>query len=472
MYPFGRGAPEPCLNHSMDGVMEKKLFGTDGIRGVANKEPMTAETALKVGMALGRLIHAADGGQPAGAVLVGRDTRVSGSMLEAALTAGICSMGVHTLSTGILPTPAIAYLTKTMRGSAGAVISASHNPYQDNGLKFFFSDGFKLSEALETEIENLVHGPVTELSCPIPEGIGVAEHLVDALTRYVVFLKSCFPASVDLSGFKVAVDGANGAAYRAAPQTLEELGASVVTTAVSPDGKNINAGCGSLHPEGLQRLVLETSANVGIALDGDADRVIFVDEKGVVVNGDQIMGLIAWDMQGRGILNSNTVVATVMSNIGLEAALKDIGAHLVRTAVGDKYVVREMREKGFNFGGEQSGHLIFLDHTTSGDGMLSALQVIRVMVETGKPLSELAARVTMFPQVLKNVRVKSRRDLGTIPPVTAVIHEAQGRLKDNGRILVRYSGTELLCRVMAEGENEDVVNSVVDMVVDAISQHV
>ncbi|HTY25182.1 MAG TPA: phosphoglucosamine mutase [Desulfomonilaceae bacterium] len=449
--------------------MNQRLFGTDGVRGVANLEPMTAETALKLGRAIAYLAL----GQPGKRhrILVGKDTRLSCYMLETALSAGICSMGADVLLVGPIPTPGIAFLTTNMRCDAGVVISASHNPFQDNGIKFFSRDGFKLSDELEDKIEEMIFSNNIDEVRPTAERVGKISRIEDALGRYVVFLKNSYPRHMILDGISMVLDCANGAAYKAAPLVFEELGADVTTLGVQPDGHNINRGCGSLAPEVMCAEVRRTGAHLGIALDGDGDRVIFADEHGTEVDGDQIMGLVAWDMINNGELNKGTLVATVMSNIGLEIAMKEMGGTLVRTPVGDRYVVERMRKDGFNFGGEQSGHLIFLDKNTSGDGILSALQVLKVMQHTGKPLSELAARVKKYPQVLKNVEVAARRDLNDVPAVRKVIEECTDRLKDRGRLLVRYSGTQAMCRVMAEGEDEEEVKLVVNMVVDAISRN-
>ncbi|MBI5571931.1 MAG: phosphoglucosamine mutase [Desulfomonile tiedjei] len=449
--------------------MAKRLFGTDGVRGVANLEPMTAETALKLGRAIAYVARE----QPCvrHRVLVGKDTRRSCYMLEHALCAGICSMGADALLVGPMPTPGIAFLTANMRCDAGAVISASHNPFQDNGIKFFGSDGFKLSDEREEDIERLIGSPRLDEIRPTAAEIGRAVRIDDALGRYIVYAKNSFPGSMTLDGVKMVLDCANGAAYRAAPLVFAELGADVRPLGVHPDGLNINHNCGSLYPQVMCDAVRQSHADLGVALDGDADRAIFSDEKGNEVDGDQIMCLIASDMMVRGLLQKNTLVATVMSNIGLEIAMREMGGTLVRTPVGDRYVVEHMRQGGYNFGGEQSGHLIFLDHSTTGDGILAALQVMRVMQETGKPLSELASRVKKFPQFLKNVEVRTKRNLDEIPELRKVIRESNERLKGNGRLLVRYSGTQLLCRVMAEGENEDEVRSLVDTVADAISKH-
>jgi phosphoglucosamine mutase len=450
-------------------MRQNRLFGTDGVRGVANLEPMTAETALKLGRAIAHLASI----QPSKRhrVLVGKDTRLSCYMLENALSSGICSMGVDVLLVGPMPTPGIAFLTGNMRCGAGVVISASHNPFQDNGIKFFSQDGFKLSDELEDEIERMITSNHIDEIRPTAEKIGKAVRIDDALGRYVVFVKNTFPRELTLEGMRIVLDCANGAAYKAAPLVFEELGADVQALGVEPDGHNINRNCGSLHPEVMSEEVKRTQAHIGVALDGDADRVIFSDERGTEVNGDQIMGVIAWDMIRRGELKKKTLAATVMSNVGLDLAMKEMGGTLVRTPVGDRYVVERMKQDGLNFGGEQSGHLIFLDQNTSGDGILSALQVMRVIVQTGKPLSELAQRVKQFPQVLKNVAVREKRELAEIPEVARVMSEAEKRLSDSGRLLVRYSGTQLVCRVMAEGENEDEVELVVEMVADAISRN-
>lgn len=430
---------------------------------------MTALAALNLGRALAYVTSR----QPRSTrrILVGKDTRISGDMLESALCAGICSMGADALRVGCMPTPGIAFLTANMRCDAGTVISASHNPYQDNGIKFFARDGFKLSDDAEEEIESLLISHELDAAAALPDRIGRIGNVEDALGRYIVFVKNSVPRGMTFDGIDLVLDCANGAAYRAAPQVFEEMGASVQGLSMSPDGVNINLDCGSLHTERLRELVRQTHAHLGVALDGDADRVIFADEKGNEVDGDQIMGLIAENMIGHGQLSKDTLVTTVMSNIGLEIALREMGGSLVRTPVGDRYVVERMRRDGLNFGGEQSGHLIFLDHNTSGDGILSALQVIRIMKETGKPLSELAQRVQRFPQVLKNVEVKTRRDWNEIPELRKVIEECNDKLKGSGRLLVRYSGTQLLCRVMAEGENEDTVREMVDTVADAVSKY-
>jgi len=430
---------------------------------------MTAETAMKLGRAIGYVAL----GQPGERhrILVGKDTRISCYMLETALSAGICSMGVDVLLVGPIPTPGIAFLTNNMRCDAGAVISASHNPFQDNGIKFFAKDGFKLSDEVEQKIEEMIFSENIDQIRPTGGRIGKISRIDDALGRYVVFVKNSFPRHMILDGISIVLDCANGASYKAAPLVFEELGAKIISLGVNPDGQNINHKCGSLHPEVMSAEVRRMGAHLGIALDGDGDRVIFADEHGAEVDGDRIMGLIAWDMMKRSELNKNTLVATVMSNLGLEIAMKEMGGTLVRTLVGDRYVVERMRKDGYNFGGEQSGHLIFLDRNTSGDGILSALQVLRVMRDTGKPLSELASRVKKYPQILKNIEVTVKRDLNEVPAVRKTIEECSNRLKDRGRLLVRYSGTQSMCRVMAEGEDEEEVKLVVNMVADAISRN-
>ncbi len=449
--------------------MPKKLFGTDGIRGLANVAPVTVEMAVKLGRAIGHISPKDKKGHAR--VLIGKDTRVSSDMLEMALASGVCSVGADAVLAGHLPTPGVAFLTRNMRCAAGAVISASHNPFEDNGIKFFSSAGYKLSDDLEERIESLMELPTQQSDGPTGKGVGRTISLDDSVGRYVVFLKKCVPDKLSLEDFRIAVDCANGAAFKAAPMVFEELGASITTISSAPDGFNINRDCGSLHPERLCQIVRDEGADLGIALDGDADRAIFSDENGNVVDGDKIMGLIAKYLSEKGELKKNTLVATVMSNMGLEVAMKSIGVHMTRTQVGDRFVVEKMLEDGLNFGGEQSGHLIFLDHNTSGDGIQSALQVLRVMKETGKKLSELASLVSRFPQILENIQVSSRKDLESIPAVKKVLDECRSELGETGRILVRYSGTQSLCRVMAEGEDEQKVRWAVDSLKEAIVRH-
>jgi phosphoglucosamine mutase len=434
----------------------RRLFGTDGVRGVANVYPMTAEMALRLGRALAYLVRS---GPHRHRIVVGKDTRLSGYMLEQAIASGISSMGVDVMLSGPLPTPGIAFLTESMRADAGVVISASHNPYQDNGIKFFSRDGFKLPDEMELRIERLVLDAAEDDAGtedfralrPTATRIGKAKRIDDAIGRYVVFLKSIFPKELTLDGLTVVVDCAHGAAYHVAPAVFEELGAKVIPVGVRPDGKNINDGCGAVHPEGMVRAILKHGADLGLALDGDADRVILADEKGRVVDGDAIMALVGRDLIRRGTLAKRTVVATVMSNLGLERALAGVRGRVVRTAVGDRYVVEEMRRAGYNFGGEQSGHLIFLDHVTTGDGVAAALNVLAVMQREGRPLSALARCFEPVPQALVNVAVREKRPLAELPEVAKAIAAVERALGGDGRVLVRFSGTENKVRVLVEG---------------------
>ncbi len=446
--------------------MKKKLFGTDGVRGVANIYPMTTEMALQLGRAAAYTFM--KGGNRRHRIVIGKDTRLSGYMLENALVAGICSMGVDVLQVGPLPTPGIAYITASMRADAGVVISASHNAYQDNGIKFFSKDGFKLPDEVELELEDLIFSKKIESLRPIASEVGKAFRLDDARGRYVVFLKNSFPKDLDLHGLKIVLDCANGAAYRVAPAVLEELGAQVIPMGVSPNGTNINANCGSLHPELLAEAVVANRAHLGIALDGDADRVIFVDEFGNEVDGDHIMAICAIDMLQQERLAKKTLVATVMSNMGLDIALRKAGGKVVKTAVGDRYVVEEMLRHGYNLGGEQSGHMIFLDHNTTGDGMISALQVLAIMQRSGRSLADLAGVMISLPQVLVNVRVEERKPLEEVPAVQKVIASIEERLGDTGRVLVRYSGTEPLLRVMIEGQDKYQITEMAQEIAGAI----
>ena len=425
-----------------------KLFGTDGVRGVANVYPMTAEMAMQLGRALAHIIR---NGKHRHRVIIGKDTRLSGYMLEQALAAGIMSMGVDVDLVGPLPTPAIANITTSMRADAGAVISASHNPYQDNGIKFFWRDGFKLPDETEARIEALIADGTMDDMRPTATQIGGAKRLDDAGGRYIVFLKNTFPRELTLEGLTLVADCANGAAYRVVPEVLEELGAKVIKLGVEPDGKNINHKCGATYPEPMAKAVLKHGAHLGIAVDGDADRLIVVDEKGEVVDGDAIMAICARELMRRKELKKNTLVTTVMSNVGLERAVQGLGVEVVRTRVGDRYVVEEMRKNGYNFGGEQSGHLIFLDQSTTGDGTLAALQVLTVMCRSGKPMSELTKIFQPVPQTLLNVEVKSRRELSELPTVLEAIKRVEGKLGAEGRVLVRFSGTEAKARVLIEG---------------------
>ncbi|HTG82174.1 MAG TPA: phosphoglucosamine mutase [Geobacteraceae bacterium] len=445
----------------------KKLFGTDGVRGVANVYPMTSEMAMQIGRAAA---HIFKNGHKRHRIVIGKDTRLSGYMIENALAAGICSMGVDVLLVGPLPTPGIANITSSMRADAGVVISASHNPFQDNGIKFFSRDGYKLPDEMELRMEELIFSKKIDSLRPIATEVGKAFRIDDAVGRYVVFLKSTFPKDLDLAGMKIVLDCANGAAYKVAPAVLEELGAEVIPVGVKPNGTNINAGCGSLHPEVISEAVKEHRADLGIALDGDADRVIFVDEFGSEVDGDHIMAICATDMLSQKKLRKNTLVATVMSNMGLDIAVKKAGGKIVKTAVGDRYVVEEMLRKGYNLGGEQSGHMIFLDHNTTGDGMLSALQVLAIMRRQNKALSELAGVMTSLPQVLVNVRVAERTDIMTIPEVAGLVRDVERQLDDMGRILIRYSGTEPLLRIMLEGPDKMQIAGWAKEIADLVEQ--
>ncbi|MGB7971069.1 MAG: phosphoglucosamine mutase [Candidatus Deferrimicrobiaceae bacterium] len=443
--------------------MRRKLFGTDGVRGVANNDPMTVETAMALGQAVAYSFRNQAGRHK---IVIGKDTRLSGYMFETALAAGICSMGGDVLLVGPLPTPGIAFLTHSMRADAGVVISASHNPYQDNGIKFFGRDGFKLPDHLEEKIEMLMMGEqLKEVRPPSPQ-IGRAQRIDDATGRYIVYLKNTFPRHLTLEGLKIVIDCAHGAAYRIAPLVFQELGADVIPLGVSPSGLNINEKCGSLYPELVSAKVRELRADIGISLDGDADRVIVVDHKGQVVDGDRTMAICAEDMVRRKKLKKNTVVATVMSNLGLELFLRERKIRIVRAPVGDRYVVEAMRAGGYNFGGEQSGHLVFLDHATTGDGILAALQVLAVMVESGKRLADLGAKMTVIPQMLVNLKLKQRVPLENLPGFRKTVAEFEKKLGARGRILVRYSGTEPLLRIMVEGEDrsetEHIVNALAE----------
>ncbi|HKV55446.1 MAG TPA: phosphoglucosamine mutase [Candidatus Binataceae bacterium] len=444
----------------------QKLFGTDGVRGVANLEPITSETALRLGRALAHVFKNRGGRHRR--ILIGKDTRLSGYMLETAMASGICSMGVDVLLVGPLPTPGIAFLTRSMRADAGVVISASHNPYQDNGIKFFSRDGFKLDDETECAIEELVFddGALTRFRAAGSD-IGKAARIDDAIGRYLVFLKTCVPRSVTFEGVKIVIDCANGAGYKVGPDALEELGAEVIAIGVEPDGTNINEGCGAVHLDRLRETVLASHAQVGVALDGDGDRALFVDERGALFDGDDVMALLGARMAAEGRLKDNTVVATVMSNFGLDLALKRGGARLVRTDVGDPAVAREMRANSYNLGGEQSGHVIFMDHSTTGDGLITAMLLLSHMVETATPLSELRA-MRRVPQVLENVPVRERVPLEGIPEVARAIASAELRLEGRGRLLVRYSGTEMLARVMVEGDDEGGISEIARQIAAAI----
>ncbi len=441
--------------------MERRLFGTDGIRGIANVEPMTVETAMRVGQALARLCKKKNGENRI-KIVIGKDTRLSGYMLETAIASGICSMGADVLLVGPLPTPGIAFLTSSMRADAGVVISASHNPYYDNGIKIFSADGYKLPDSDEAWLEKAIKASDRGEVTATRDEVGKAFRVDDAIGRYVVFLKGTFPRKYDLDGMKIAVDCANGAAYRVAPAVFEELGAKVYPVGVSPDGMNINRDCGSLFPERVREEVLKTGADIGISFDGDADRVVFVDHNGEILDGDNTLALCALHLKSKGILKKDTVVATIMSNFALDATLKRHGIKVVRSKVGDRYVMEAMREGGYNLGGEQSGHLIFLDYNTTGDGILTALQVLSIMVETEKPLSDLAKLFEPFPQIQRNIPITRKVDLEKIPPIREKIDDVRRVLKDKGRIVLRYSGTEPILRLMIEGESEREIKELVD----------
>jgi phosphoglucosamine mutase len=446
--------------------MTRKLFGTDGIRGTANLDPMTAEMAMKLGMAAGRHFTRGDHRH---VVVIGKDTRLSGYLIEPALTAGFISVGMDVVLLGPLPTPAVAMLTRSMRADLGVMISASHNPYQDNGIKLFGPDGFKLSDEDELTIESSMFNGLDTYRVG-SDHLGRAKRLDDAGGRYIEYAKYTFPRGLRLDGLKIVVDCANGAAYKVAPTVLWELGAEVIPLAVNPDGFNINKGCGSLHTEAMREQVVAHGAHLGIALDGDADRVVLCDELGHMIDGDQLMALIGdlWHRSGQ--LKGGGIVATVMSNLGLERFLDQRGLKTIRTSVGDRYVLEHMRREGFNVGGEQSGHIILSDHSTTGDGLVAGLQVLAALVQSGKPASEMLRLFTPLPQVLKNVRVAkgSVAEVLAAPAVESAIKDAESRLKGQGRLLIRKSGTEPLIRVMAEGEDKAVVESAVDGIVDVI----
>ncbi len=431
----------------------RKLFGTDGVRGVANIEPVTAETALKLGRAAAHVFKSrapTPKGHGRHKIVIGKDTRLSGYMLENAIAAGILSMGVDVLLIGPLPTPGVAYITRSLRADAGLVLTASHNPYEDNGIKFFRDDGYKLDDSIEAEIEGLVFSGRIENIRPTAGEIGKAMRIDDALGRYVEFAKAAFPKGMTLEGLRVVVDAGNGATYKSTPCVLRELGARVTVLNNAPDGANINKDCGSTHPEVICEAVRKLSADIGISHDGDGDRVLLCDEHGVLVDGDDVLAITALDWLGRGQLRKNTLVATVMSNLGLDHTIRQAGGKVMRTQVGDRYVIEAMMKEDLNVGGEQSGHMIFRDFTTTGDGIISALQVLRIIMDSGKPLSKLRQVVTKFPQVVINVRVKAKPSWDTLPDVMELVKEAETKLADNGRVLLRYSGTEPKARLLIE----------------------
>jgi len=463
--PSKQSNPPAAAEHGAARSNERKLFGTDGIRGVANEFPMTPEIAFKVGCAIA---HVAKRDSRPAKVLIGKDTRVSGYMLETALASGVCAMGGRVLLCGPIPTPAVAYLTNSMRADAGVVISASHNPFEDNGIKLFGSDGFKFPDETEVDIERLMEDGLLERARPTGDRIGRAERVEAAGGRYVTNVKATFPRDLRLDGVKIVVDAANGAAYKVAPLVFTELGADVIALGVKPNGRNINKGCGALHPQAMREVVMARGAAIGIALDGDADRLIVVDETGEVVDGDVIMALCAAQMMKRGELRNGALVATVMSNLGLERAVGKMGAKLIRTPVGDRYVVEAMRTGGYVFGGEQSGHLIFLDHASTGDGLVAALQLLSIMVREGRPLSELARKaMSRVPQVLEAVTLKARRPIEAMGQLSKAIASHEAALGQEGRILVRWSGTEPKLRVMVEGPEEQWIKTIAQELCEA-----
>jgi len=450
---------------------------------------MTSEMALCLGRAIARVLqngvdqpnHTAGRSRPPSLtkilggdkehrykILIGKDTRLSGYMLETALASGICSMGADVQLVGPLPTPGVAFLTRSMRADAGVVISASHNPYQDNGIKFFSWDGFKLPDEIEARMEAMIFNGETEKNRPTASRIGKAFRISDAVGRYIVFLKNCFPRHLTLEGLRIVADCGHGAAYRVVPEVLAELGAEVIPIGVHPDGENINRRCGALYPETARDVLLHEKADFAVSFDGDADRAIFVDETGEILDGDHVLAMCAKDMHEKGILKGQTVVSTVMSNLGLELALKPLGVKVARTQVGDRYVVERMLEGGYNLGGEQSGHIVFLDHNTTGDGAITCLQVLALMMEKGKQLGELKNIMVRLPQVLLNVQVREKKDLSAMPRVKKRIADVQRRLKGRGRTLVRYSGTEMLARVMLEGEDEGQIRQMAEEIADEI----
>ena len=445
--------------------MSSRFFGTDGVRGRVGTYPMLPEVALRLGLAAGSYFRKGDRRHR---VVIGKDTRLSGYIYEYALASGLCASGMDVFLVGPIPTPAVAFLTRNMRADFGIVISASHNPYNDNGIKFFDSRGFKLPDSVEDAIAAMVENHDHKWQYPASDAVGRTFKIGDSLGRYIVALKNSFPQHLSLEGMRVVIDCANGANYKVGPMALEELGAQVVKIGTSPDGLNINEGCGSLFPGKTADKVLACGADIGLALDGDADRLIVVDETGVVLDGDQIMAVCAADMMRRNALPGKKLVATVMSNMALEVFMREMGGSLIRTAVGDRYVVEAMREHGAALGGEQSGHLVFMEHNTTGDGLLAGLQLLRIMRETGKKLSELAGQLRLFPQVLLNVKVKTKKPFDSMPAIMAATQRAEKELGGRGRVLLRYSGTESLARVMVEGEDRDMVERLAQTIAECV----
>jgi len=454
---------------------ERKLFGTDGVRGVANIEPVTAETALKLGRAAAHVfktLRPTPRGHERHKIVVGKDTRLSGYMLESAISAGILSMGVDVLLIGPLPTPGVAYITRSLRADAGLVLTASHNPYEDNGIKFFHHDGYKLDDAIEKQIEDLVFSGAIEAIRPTAGEIGKAMRIEDALGRYVEFVKAAFPKGMTLEGLRVVGDVGNGATYKSTPCVLRELGAKVTVLNNQPDGTNINLNCGSLYPDQMCEAVRKRGADVGIAHDGDGDRVQLCDETGALVDGDDVLAITGLDWLQRGELKKKTLVATVMSNLGLDHLIRAHGGEVVRTAVGDRYVLEKMCADDLNVGGEQSGHMIFRDFSTTGDGIVSALQVLRIMMDTGRPLSELRRVFTKFPQVVANVRVKAKPAWETLPEVMTLVRQAEQTLGQNGRVLLRYSGTEPKARLLIEGRDGQQIQQLAEPILQKLRERI
>jgi len=454
-------------------VKPQKLFGTDGIRGTSNQFPMVPDVVVRIGQAIGYLIRTKKISSPSqtNKVVIGKDTRLSGYMIEQALSSGLNSMGINVQLVGPLPTPGIGYLARTMRAAAGIVISASHNAYQDNGIKIFGPDGFKLDDALEKEVETLVASDLTKLLPPAKD-VGRTRRIEDAQGRYIVYAKSAFPLEHTLDGLRIVLDTAHGAAYKVAPAIFEELGAEVIHVGNQPNGTNINDKVGALHPSLLSQAVVQYRADVGIGLDGDADRVVMVDETGRMINGDHILAICALHMKNKNELRNNTLVVTQMSNFGLEKAMNANGIEVLKTNVGDKYVVEAMRKGNFNIGGEQSGHLIFLDYSTTGDGTVAALKVLAVMRETGKKISQLAAIFEEVPQVLINCRVRSRVELDQIKGYPTLLKETENELKGEGRIFIRYSGTEPLIRILVEGSNKVKISSIAQKMAEFLEKEI
>jgi phosphoglucosamine mutase len=446
-----------------------KIFGTDGVRGKANHPPMIPEIALALGRASGKIFRRQ---KIKSRVVVGKDTRLSCYMFENALIAGLCSMGVDTLMVGPLPTPGVAFITRAYRANAGIMISASHNPFYDNGIKFFDSEGFKLPDAWEEEMEKLIIANDFQDSLPADSEIGKNTKVIDADGRYIEFIKATFPKKLSLKHLKIALDCANGAGYRVAPLIFKELDAQVFVYGNNPNGLNINEKCGSMHPENIQKAVIDHHADVGIALDGDADRVILIDEYAQVVDGDTLLAICARDMHKRGLLKNNRVVGTIMSNLGFIKAMENLGIEVIKSLVGDRYVIQDMLKYDAILGGEQSGHVIFLDHNTTGDGLVCALQVLRIMIETDSKLSDLAAFVQPYPQVCLNVKVNSKPSIESIPGLGEKVKQVEGALGDQGRVLVRYSGTEMVCRVMVEGTKYKQVIELAKLIAEVIQNEI